>query len=742
MGKLNLRMPKGFRQFVLFFKEAGRGGIIGNIVLTESLLIAAGYHITTGLGKALDIALIAGLGSAAAGLLWFLIYYLLKWTRIPLPRHFILGTLFCGIANYLIFEQFNAGHKVEIMFTVYMLVMGYMLGSSLAWLKGRRTKLLPVLYFALSFAWLLWTLVALLDDGKDPYQIAVKAAHPPDESMQALPDPSMRGDFPVLTRTYGSGNSRPRPEFGEHADYKTGTFDGSAYVSGWKWNRTKFWGFEADQMPINGTISMPDGEGPFPLVLIVHGNHIMEEFSDPGYTYLTDLLASKGYIAVSVDENFLNGSWAGGLKGDYKARALVLLEHLRVFEQWNETEGHELYHKIDMGQISLIGHSRGGQAVAMAAAYNKMSKDPKDNKKEWDYNYSIRSVIAIAPTDAGTGEASAVVRDVSYLVLQGANDSDVNYFSGDRQYERVRFRQHSSGEPLHFKSSLYIKGANHGQFNSVWGDNDLSFPRSMLLNKAALMDGEEQRQIAKVWISAFLDVTLQNKTEYMPLFQDARNGSEWVPAAVYVNRYADSTMREWCGFEEDDDLDTCSKTGVTISRSGFSEAAEKEMEYRVESYHRRNDAVYLRGIENASQPALYTLKLDEKVSNELTEEDALTFEMARQVDSDASSLEVTLILKDQSGQIVQLPLEELKEVPPVIRTQFTKAKILDRWIKNGYFGRSAEPVLQTYIIPADQFHQLNPSFDWSKLEEISWSFTSLQGGIIIDHIGVMKQQTS
>ena len=42
--------------------------------------------------------------------------------------------------------------------------------------------------------------------------------------------------------------------------------------------------------------------------MIVHGNHLMTDYSDPGYEYLGNLLASRGYIVVSVDENFLNGS--------------------------------------------------------------------------------------------------------------------------------------------------------------------------------------------------------------------------------------------------------------------------------------------------------------------------------------------------------------------------------------------------------------------------------------------------
>ena len=75
----------------------------------------------------------------------------------------------------------------------------------------------------------------------------------------------------------------------------------------------------------------PDGAGPWPLALIVHGNHNYREFSDPGYAYLGDLLASRGFIMVSVDENFING-----LSAENDGRAWLLLKHLEAWKQFNE----------------------------------------------------------------------------------------------------------------------------------------------------------------------------------------------------------------------------------------------------------------------------------------------------------------------------------------------------------------------------------------------------------------------
>jgi hypothetical protein len=47
---------------------------------------------------------------------------------------------------------------------------------------------------------------------------------------------------------------------------------------------------------------------PFPLAIFVHGNHDPLENSTPGYLYLTELLASYGIIAATIDANFLDGA--------------------------------------------------------------------------------------------------------------------------------------------------------------------------------------------------------------------------------------------------------------------------------------------------------------------------------------------------------------------------------------------------------------------------------------------------
>ncbi|HZW02511.1 MAG TPA: hypothetical protein VFF68_01190, partial [Anaerolineaceae bacterium] len=206
-----------------------------------------------------------------------------------------------------------------------------------------------------------------------------------------LPDPAQAGPHAVETLTYGSGTDRHRPEYGAQVDWVTESVDGSALIDGWtglaKLGRDLYWGFDARALPLNGRVWTPKGAGPFPLALIVHGNHSAEDFSDPGYAYLGELLASRGIITVSVDENFLNGAASdgitgpgSGLKGENDARAWLLLEHLRQWRAWNQQPGHLFSGRVDLDNIALIGHSRGGEAVTVASVFNRLPAYP-DNAR-------------------------------------------------------------------------------------------------------------------------------------------------------------------------------------------------------------------------------------------------------------------------------------------------------------------------------------------------------------------------
>ena len=195
-------------------------------------------------------------------------------------------------------------------------------------------------------------------------------------------------------------------------------------------------------------------QAPCPLVLIVHGNHGMESFSDPGYAYLGELLASQGFIVVSVDENFLNSSLADFVNPfdlrrgeENSARGWLLLEHLVQWRAWSEDKTHPMFGKADLNRIALIGHSRGGEAVAIANSFNDLSHDPDDATLDFNYHFKIGAIAAIAPIDGQYKPRNrpTPMRDTNYFTIHGTMDGDVTSFMGTAQYSRASF----SGEKKH-----------------------------------------------------------------------------------------------------------------------------------------------------------------------------------------------------------------------------------------------------------------------------------------------------
>ncbi|TVP46675.1 MAG: hypothetical protein EA350_06675 [Gemmatimonadales bacterium] len=393
--------------------------------------------------------------------------------------------------------------------------------------------------------------------------------------------PSSPGVFEVGFLTYGSGTDRNRIEYGDSVAFTTTAVDASKLVSlgGEAASRKRFWGFGPDEFPRNGRVwypVRPEGaaDGPFPLVLIVHGNHNPREFSDPGYAYLGELLASRGFILVSVDMNFLNGA----IRGENDARGWMLLQHLKAWQGFDADEDNPFHGTVDWERIALMGHSRGGEAVAHAAAFNRLTHYPDDASLTFDFGFDIRSLVAIAPVDGQYEPSNRAVplEDVNYLVFHGSHDGDVTSFAGLRQYARVGF----SGRVPAFKSAVYVYRANHGQWNEEWGafDNGPRSPRILALD--GLMPMEDQLEFARVYIAAFLEATLREDPRFLPLFRDHRTAGGWLPPTMYKTRFQHASFRPLADFSEDIDLTTGTVPGVTLQGVGLSTWREGEMVLR------------------------------------------------------------------------------------------------------------------------------------------------------------------
>ncbi|HWZ44993.1 MAG TPA: hypothetical protein VNW97_16075, partial [Candidatus Saccharimonadales bacterium] len=570
-----------------------------------------------------------------------------------------------------------------------------------------------------------------------------------------MPDPSLPGPFKVRTMTYGSGTDLHRPEYAAGVAIKTKPVDGSAFIDQWEgrsgWDRTRYWGFDSKKLPVQGRVWYPEGAGPFPLVLIVHGNHSMEDFSDSGYGYLGELMASRGFIFASLDENFLNSSAGNllgvpdiGLKEENDARGWMMLEHIRVWKEWNAEASNPFHGKVDMENIALIGHSRGGEAVAVAALFNQLPYYPDNARIHLGYRYGIRGVAAIAPVDGQYKPAGleTPVQNVSYFVLQGSADGDVQSFHGSRVYHRVKF----TGQDYRFKATLYINDANHGQFNTNWGAHDRGFglaPR--LMNYAQIMPAEDQRRIAKVYLSAYLEILLHGKKGYLPLFADHRAAPGWLPSGIYMQQFQDSTAQMVSTYEEDLDVTTTTMPGGSESAERLCEWKEALVKIKWGDMNTR--AAFLGWNTKEAGIGSYTIRLPE-TGLKLDAGSTLIFSLAdakkdpdvcdpnKKKDADKDKSEKKDEKKDDKP--IQLSVEVSDGVVTASLPVAVQRQIETHVMKADGLGNTArfETLFQTYQLPLAAFAQVDPA----KVKTVRFVFDKTEKGVVVlDDVGFRGQ---
>ncbi|MAU14552.1 MAG: hypothetical protein CMH46_03325 [Muricauda sp.] len=566
-------------------------------------------------------------------------------------------------------------------------------------------------------------------------------------SAKGVKDPSQKGKFEVDVFTYGSGTDNKRPEYAEGVRIKTPTVDASLLLPEWKgkkkkW-REKFWGFGVDSFPLNGRVYMPKGKGPFPMVMMVHGNHSMIDYSDGGYAYLGELLASRGIIGVSVDENFINGHWSGDFGGkEMPTRGWLLLKHLEQWEKWNQGDSPELKGKVDMDNIVLVGHSRGGEAVSIAAAFNGLDRFPDNGNEKFNFNFGIKGIITIAPTDYRYHREISL-KDINYLSIQGAYDSDETSFWGMRPYHRLTFSDDFTG----FKAGLYMNHANHGQFNSSWGRSDFGAPMKWLLNLEPLVSGEEQRQVAKVYVTGFAETVLKGNKDYLPMFQNVDLAQDWLPKETYMSQYADTNKEVLVDFEEDMDI-TSASDGIRLFAENFKVWREMELESR-DGQSQQNNALVLgwshgANVDKDSVP-VYNIELPDMLTD-FGSADSLVLSMAMgdiselkigdkedgEIETPKTGFNFSIVLKDSLGHMASVALAKENMLPGKIKTKFTKFKFLDK----DMIGKETETQLKSCYVPMSSFLKKNDSLKLDKLKSIHLVFDKDSLGVVVlDDIG-------
>ena len=291
-----------------------------------------------------------------------------------------------------------------------------------------------------------------------------------------------------------------------------------------------------------------------------------------------------------------------------------------------------------------------------------------------------------------------------------------------------------------------MKGANHTQFSTGWGRYDVWLPTKFLLDERPVMAADDQRQILKVYLSAFLQATLNGQEGYRPLFQDARYGASWLPKAYMVNNYADSDTTWLANYSEDIDPATGSGAGVKISGENLSVWRESMIDLKASPLGAYGVVLAWDG-RVYKQAASYRIDLGAAASR-ADANTSLVFSVsdagistlpeglhandndAQEANGNRDPLDWTVVLTDGDGTEARLPLSHDQLLYPQIKGETLRISAFNS-------APSSEIVLRRYCFPLRDFVAANPHLDSTHLRSVRFEFDRTpKGAIVLSDVGL------
>jgi len=222
--------------------------------------------------------------------------------------------------------------------------------------------------------------------------------------------------------------------------------------------------------------------GPYPVIILLHGRHATcfkggsqllqwpctTNGSQPipsyqGYDYVSNVLASHGYVVVSISANGVNAVDNAVFDLGALARAELIQKHLDILNTFNTTGGapfgSKFVGKFDLTKVGTMGHSRGGEGVVRHYVLNNSLGSP----------YGIKAVFPLAPVDFNR----FVVNNAALNVLLPYCDGDVSDLQGVHFYDDARYNVPGDQAPKHYE---LVMGANHNFYNTIWSPGSSPFP--------------------------------------------------------------------------------------------------------------------------------------------------------------------------------------------------------------------------------------------------------------------------
>ena len=281
---------------------------------------------------------------------------------------------------------------------------------------------------------------------------------------------------------------------------------------------------------LEGVLAMPDGNGPFPVIFVLHDAEggcfpdrsqqdivtetwpclpAEETRSDIGLSYLLSNLAAHGYAAVAPNLNVVYAHAYGAVAAENRRYPSVFDAHLRALSDANASDTpalnqlQSLKGKLDLAHIGIIGHGQG----SLLALDTARARTAKPRTRRAPPPQPLIGALLVAPVYAPDGDV-----DQPLGVILSECDGLVPDASGQAYYEDAR----QAKDRAHFAASVYVVGANSRYFNNAANSDDAQKVSNVpgCASDTDLLSREAQRSFLAKYAPDFFDAS-QGRREAM-----------------------------------------------------------------------------------------------------------------------------------------------------------------------------------------------------------------------------------
>ena len=211
--------------------------------------------------------------------------------------------------------------------------------------------------------------------------------------------------------------------------------------------------YDSDDLNIHGFVNVPVGEGPFPVVIALHGYIPPSEYETMYYsTRYADSIARKGYIVLHPNMRNFPPSDSAPRRGDFHSGFTTDVMNLLAYVQQEAGQEGSIFENADLSSMGIWGHSLGGSVALRVAAlvpeidavvlYAAVTQRYSNSSAGFTV-YNLKNSEAVFQVHHGTGDPTVRVGDSTRFCaqLKAAGKEHECFFYEDAPHTFIRLGQ-------------------------------------------------------------------------------------------------------------------------------------------------------------------------------------------------------------------------------------------------------------------------------------------------------------